>query len=64
MIFWILCTVSGIEWYFKLPLRLPLSPAEIALILNGNQWYTCDVFTGMFAMLSYTVVTLDVGHCI
>ena len=24
----------------------------------------CDVFTGMFAMLSYTVVTLDVGHCI
>ena len=28
---------SGIEWYFKLPLRVPLSPANISLILNGIQ---------------------------
>ena len=27
-----------IEWYFKLPLRVPLSPAEISSILNGIQW--------------------------
>ena len=34
---------SGIEWYFKLPLRVPQSSAEISLILNvafnGNQLY-------------------------
>ena len=29
---------SGIEWYFKLLLRVPLSPADISLILNGIQW--------------------------
>ena len=29
---------SGIEWYFKLPFRELLSPAEISLILNGIQW--------------------------
>ena len=29
---------SGIEWYFKLPFRVLLSPAEISLILNGIQW--------------------------
>ena len=29
---------SGIEWYFKLPLRVPMSPTEISLILNGIQW--------------------------
>ena len=29
---------SGIKWYFKLPFRVPPSPAEIALILNGIQW--------------------------
>ena len=28
---------SGIEWYFKLPLRVSLN-AEISLILNGIQW--------------------------
>ena len=26
------------EWYFGSPLRVPLSPAEISLILNGIQW--------------------------
>ena len=35
---------NGIEWYFKLPLRVPLSPAEISLIgpmvLNGTEWYS------------------------
>ena len=36
----------GIEWYFKLPLRVPLSPAEISLngpmVLNdtlGKKFY-------------------------
>ena len=41
MIFWILCTI---QWYLKLPLRVPLSPAEISLngpmVLNGIQWYS------------------------
>ena len=31
------------EWYFKLPLRIPLSLAEIllngAMILNITEWY-------------------------
>ena len=35
---------SGIEWYFKLPLRVPLSPAEISLngsmVLNDTEWYS------------------------
>ena len=35
---------SGIEWYFKLPLRVPLSPTEIPLngpiVLNGTEWYS------------------------
>ena len=35
---------SGIEWYFKLPLTVPLSPADISLILNGIQWYTIGSF--------------------
>ena len=35
---------SGIEWYLKLPLRVPLSPAEISLMLNGIQWYTIVSF--------------------
>ena len=26
--------LSGIEWYFKLPFRVPLSPAEMSLILK------------------------------
>ena len=34
---------SGIEWYYKLPLRIPLSPTEILLnglmVLNGIEWY-------------------------
>ena len=34
---------SGIEWYFKLPLRVPLSPAEISLngpmVLTDTEWY-------------------------
>ena len=33
---------SGTEWYLKLPLRVPLSPAEISLngsmVLNGIKW--------------------------
>ena len=32
-------TFSGIEWYLKLPLRIPLIPAEISLMLNDIQWY-------------------------
>ena len=38
---------SGIEWYFKLPLTLPLSPADISLLLNGiqcKQWYNIGSF--------------------
>ena len=34
----------GIEWYFNLPLRVPLTPAEIALngpmVLNDTEWYS------------------------
>ena len=29
---------------FKLPLRVPLNPAEISLILNSIQWYTIGSF--------------------
>ena len=40
----------GIEWYFKLPLRVPLSPAEISLngpmVLNDTEWYSM-VISGM-----------------
>ena len=36
--------LNGIEWYYKLPLRIPLSPTEIPLngptVLNGIQWYS------------------------
>ena len=38
MIFGFFVPFSGIEWYFKLPLRLPLSPAEISL--NDTEWYS------------------------
>ena len=35
---------SGIEWYIKLPLRIPVSPAEITLneplVLNDTEWYS------------------------
>ena len=35
---------SGIEWYFKLPLTVPLSPTEILLnsqmVLNDTEWYS------------------------
>ena len=35
---------SGIERYFKLPLRVPLSPAETSLtgpmVLNDTEWYS------------------------
>ena len=35
---------SGIEWYFKLPLTVPLSPAEMSLngpmVLNDTEWYS------------------------
>ena len=34
---------SGIGWYFKLPLRVPMSP-KISLndpiVLNDNEWYS------------------------
>ena len=47
MIFCILCTV---QWYLKLPLSVPLSPAEISLngpmVLSGIQWYSM-VFNGI-----------------
>ena len=40
--------LNGIEWYYKIPLRITLSPAEIPLngpmVLNGIQWYTIDTF--------------------
>ena len=39
---------SGIEWYFKLPLRVSLSLAEISLngpmVCNSNQWCTIGFF--------------------
>ena len=49
--FWILCTVQWyIEWYFKLPLRVPLSPVEISLngpmALSDTEWYSM-VISGM-----------------
>ena len=34
-IFCFVVPFSGIEWYFKLPLRVPLSPVEISL--NGTE---------------------------
>ena len=41
---------SGIEWYFNLPLRVPLSLAEISLndpmVLNDTEWYSM-VISGM-----------------
>ena len=44
MLFWILCNCSGIEWYFKLPLRVSLSPAETSLdvpmVLNDTELYS------------------------
>ena len=44
MIFWNLCTVQWIEWYFKLPLKVPPSPIEIVLngpmVLNDTEWYS------------------------
>ena len=47
MIFWILCTI---QWYLKLPLRVPLSPAEISvngpMVFSGIQWYSM-VFNGI-----------------
>ena len=40
----------GIEWYFKLPLRVPLIPTEISLngpmVLNDTEWYSM-VFSGI-----------------
>ena len=41
---------NGIEWYYKLPLKIPLCPTEIPLngpmVLNGIQWYSM-VFNGI-----------------
>ena len=38
---------SGNEWYFKLQLRVPLSPAEISLVLKGIQWQS-EIFHWLF----------------
>ena len=44
MIFGFFIPFSGIEWYYKLPLRVPLSPTEISLngpmVLNDTEWYS------------------------
>ena len=55
--------LNGIEWYYKLPLRIPLSPTEILLngptALNGIQWYTIGSFfvraIGIFCNMSKLV---------
>ena len=51
--------LNGIEWYYKLPLRIPLSPTEIPLngptVLNGIQWYSM-VFNGIPLALFVRVV--------
>jgi len=40
--------LNGIEWYYKLPLRIPLSPTEIPLngpmVQYGIKWYTIGSF--------------------
>ncbi len=46
---------NGIEWYFKLPLRVPPSPTEIALngpmVLDDTEWYSM-IFSGISLALS------------
>ena len=41
MTFWIFCTV---QWYFKLPLSVPMRHTEISLngpmVLNDTEWYS------------------------
>ena len=36
------------KWYFKLPLRVPLSPTEMSLngpmVLNDTEWYSVALF--------------------
>ena len=43
---------SDIEWYFKLPLRVPLSPAEMLLngsmVLNDTEWYSMVISGWLF----------------
>ena len=47
---------SGIEWYFKLPLRVPLGPTEILLngsmVLNDTESYSM-VISGIPLALFY-----------
>ena len=53
---------SGIEWYFKLPLRVSLSLAEISLngpmVCNSNQWCTIGFFVRETASSSNIARTL------
>ena len=62
MVFEFFVPFNGIEWYFKLPLTVPLSPSEIPLngpmILNGIQWYT----TGSFCKGSSISMMQDRGR--
>ena len=58
---------SGIEWYFKLPLRVLLSPAEISLngpmVLNDTERYS-TVISGIPLALfckGTLKVQIDVG---
>ena len=47
---------SGVEWYFKLPLWVPLSPAEILLndptVLNYTEWYSMIISGIPLALIS------------
>ena len=36
--------LNGIEWYYKLPLKIPLIPTEVPS--NGTEWYSM-VFNGI-----------------
>ena len=42
--FGLIVPFNGIEWYFKLSLRVPLNPIEISLngplVLNDTEWYS------------------------
>ena len=50
---------NGIEWYIKLPLRVPLSPAEISLngpmVLNDTECYS-SVISGIPLALFVRVI--------
>ena len=57
---------SGIEWYFKLPLRVPLSHADTSfngpMVLNDTEWHSVVIsgiplalFCKGFAIFSTTM---------